>query len=108
MQLREVMSRLGVSPDRAKQGFALLGERLGRLKPNGQLTGYSPLSRLIEIEGLTLGVAGKLELWRSLKAAPGLEDQLEGIDLTGLARQAESQRERLQKLHDRAAVEALS
>ena len=48
--LEEIMDDLGVGSDRAKDGAAWVGEKLGRLKTNGQLTGYSPLSRLVELE----------------------------------------------------------
>jgi hypothetical protein len=37
------------------------------LKLNGQLRGYSPLSRLDELELLQIGVAGKRRLWRALE-----------------------------------------
>ena len=47
------------------------GEKLGRLKLNGQLLGYSPLSRLIELEGLMLGIAGKLAMWIALSSRSG-------------------------------------
>src|SRR5215213_8693100 len=50
-QLEAIMDRLGVKQDRAKIGVAWIGEKAGRLKPNGRLTSYSPLSRLIELEG---------------------------------------------------------
>ena len=43
------MDDLGVG-SRAKDGAAWVAEKLGRLKTNGQLTGYSPLSRLVELE----------------------------------------------------------
>ena len=46
-----------------KSAGAWTAEKFGRLKPNGQLTGYSPLSRLVELEGLKLGITGKLGLW---------------------------------------------
>ena len=42
-------------------------EKAGRLKMNGELFEYSPLSRLVEFEGLTLGVTGKLSLWKVLE-----------------------------------------
>ena len=53
-----IMERLGVGRGRLKPALAVAGERLGRLKPNGQLRGYSPLSRLDEFEMLQIGVAG--------------------------------------------------
>jgi hypothetical protein len=106
--LSEVMERIGVRPDPVKQSSAWLGEKLGRLKLNGQLRGYSPLSRLLEIEGLVAGVSAKLELWRSLRATDELRGRLEGIDLQRLIRRAEDQRARLESLHERAAREALA
>ena len=102
-----VMSRLGVRPDRVKKAVAWLGERAGRLKPNGQLRGYSPLSRLVELEGLCLGVEGKLSLWRSLEHAVGGDPRLAGIDFESLARRAEAQRESLEAHRVEAARTAL-
>ena len=43
-------------PDRLKVAGAWAGEKAGRLKLNGHLTGYSPQSRVIELEGLVVGV----------------------------------------------------
>src|SRR5688572_21294165 len=45
--LVRLMVRLGLKRSAAKQVAGLLAERLGRLKPNGQITGYSDLSRLV-------------------------------------------------------------
>lgn len=99
------MQRLGVGPHRVKDTAAWTLEKLGRLKPNNRLLGYSPLSRLIEIEGLVLGVTGKLALWEALRSAIG--DGLEGIDFEQLSKRAGNQRSRLEQLRRRAAAEAL-
>ena len=64
--LAEIMGALGVGTDRTKVIAARVFERVGRLKPNAQLLGYSPLSRLVELEVLALGIRGKLALWRAL------------------------------------------
>src|SRR5690606_28825346 len=53
--LETVMHHLGAVPNPAKKVAALIGERLGRLKMNGRVRGYSPLSRVLEIEGLMAG-----------------------------------------------------
>jgi hypothetical protein len=81
-----------------------MGEKLGRLKPNARWRDYSPLSRLIELEGLMLGVTAKLGLWRALREAV----ELEGFDLEELAARAEDQRNRVEQLRLRAAAEALT
>ena len=67
--LNRVAEVLGVRSDPVKVGAARAGEILSRLKLNGQLRGYSPLSRVIEIEGLLVGIEGKRLLWKALKAA---------------------------------------
>ena len=65
--LEAVMDHLGVRKNPTKQAVVWLAEKVGRyLKLNGQLTGYSDLSRLLELETLALALEGKLSLWRSL------------------------------------------
>lgn len=64
--LKDLMSRLDIRPDQLKVAASWLLEKAGRLKLNGSLTEYSPLSRLVELEALTTGVSGKLSLWQVL------------------------------------------
>ena len=103
--LATIMDRLGVRVDRAKAAVAWSAEKLGRLKLNGQLTGYSPLSRLEELEILELGVTGKLLLWEALRHTepPGIPPE----ELDGLIERARSQRDRLGRHRLEAASEAL-
>lgn len=103
--LKEVMDRLGVGQSRLKPAAAVLGERLGRLKLNGQLLGYSPLSRLDELELLQLGVTGKRRLWGALEHTHA--EDLAGVDLAALAERATAQLRRLEALHLKAASLAL-
>ena len=105
--LENVMARLDIGKDRLKFSAAWAAEKLGRLKLNGQLTGYSPLSRLVELEMLALGVEGKLSLWRSLKQAAAAEPRLEEFDLDSLIRRAQGQRRRLERHRLRAAKQTL-
>ena len=83
-----------------------MAKQAGRLKLNGQITGYSPLSRVIELEGLTIGIAGKRSLWRNLRDAADVADRLDGIDLDRLLSRAESQLERLEDQRVEAARRA--
>jgi hypothetical protein len=100
--LIEAMNRLDVRRDPIKVAAGWSGEKLGRLKLNGQLTGYSPLSRVVELEGLHIGITGKLELWRTLQRTS--EGRLRSIDLEALIKRAEAQRRGLAP-HRRTAVE---
>ena len=88
--LLRLMRSAGVSVDRVKPLAATAGERLGRLKLNGSLRGYSPLSRLVELEGLTLGVEGKLSMWVNLGALPE-KTALAEFDFGALAERARAQ-----------------
>jgi hypothetical protein len=103
--LKAVMERLGVGQSKLKQAAAVLGERLGRLKLNGRLWGYSPLSRLYELELLQVGVVGKRRLWQALEHTHA--NDLTGFELGALAERATSQLRRLEALHLKAASLAL-
>jgi hypothetical protein len=95
--LVRILEELGVSRSRVKTGLAVILERLGRLKLNGQLTGYSPLSRLVELEGLALGVTGKLALWENLREIAPEEPGLAAFDFDELIRRAQEQLDRLRE-----------
>jgi hypothetical protein len=88
--LKEIMAALGVRVDPVKVLAARVFERVGRLKPNAQLRGYSPLSPLVELEGLRLGIHGKLGMWRALGEVAGTPP-LESERLAELAARAERQ-----------------
>jgi hypothetical protein len=102
-----LMRALGIAPSRSKVAAAWTAEKLGRLKLNGQVAGYSPLSRLVELEGLAGGVEGKRSLWRSLEQVRERDDRLRDVDLGRLVERADSQRERLEAFRLAAAADAL-
>src|SRR4051794_28720816 len=105
--LEKIIGDLDVGKDRLKVTLAWTGEKLGRLKLNGRLLSYSPLSRLEELELLSLGVEGKLLLWRALRETVGNRRRLAGVDLDELIKRARSQRRRLETQRLKAAAEAL-
>ena len=107
-ELRAIMTALDVGPDRLKTAGAWAGEKFGRLKLNGHLTGYSPYSRVLEIEGLVIGVTGKLCLWRALRELAPREPQLDLHQLERLAERAERQRAELDELRLAAVAEAVA
>jgi hypothetical protein len=93
--LKEIMAALGVRVDPVKVLAARAFELVGRLKPNAQLRGYSPLSPLVELEGLALGIEGKLMLWRSLEALG--DERLAEAHVDELAARAQRQRADLER-----------
>lgn len=104
--LRRVMRRLGVGVDRLKWAAATGAELAGRLKLNGRLLDYSPLSRLVELEALALGVEGKRGLWKALATVD--DPRLAGFDFSELAERALRQRRILERQRLNAARIALS
>jgi hypothetical protein len=86
-----------------KNGAAWLSEKAGRLKLNGQLRGYSDLSRVVELEGLCVGVEGKASMWAALRSIADQDSRLQSFDFAALEGRARRQREQLE-VHRLAAV----
>jgi hypothetical protein len=104
--LREFMDIIDTGPDRIKVAGGWIIEKLGRLKLNGQLIGYSPLSRLVELESLSLGVEAKRMMWVAL-----LETQPERFGdgrLRELIARAERQHAGVEEHRRRAARETFA
>jgi hypothetical protein len=101
--LQDLMKQLKVRRDPVKALTPAVAETLGRLKLNDELTSYSPLSRLEELELLSLGVEGKLALWRALR--PHVDA---AVDYDELIARATSQRRRLERLRVKAAAETFA
>jgi hypothetical protein len=106
--LLQVMQALGVSRSAVKQGAALVGERLGRLKLNGRLLRYSPLSRVEELEALCLGGEGRLGLWRTLRRLARTEARLRAFDFDAHIARVEAQHMALERLRLQAVDTAFS
>ena len=104
--LLDVMDELGVRPDPIKRSLAWGAEKVGRLKPNGRLLGYSPLSRVVELEGLHVGISGKLSLWQLLETTSGAE--ISSADLGELIARAQRQLGGLEPHRMAAAQEAFA
>lgn len=101
--LEEVMRQLDVPPSGMKVGLVRMAERLGRLKLNGRLFKRSPLSRVIELETLVVGVRGKESLWTALLTAG---HRPPGIDLDALAESARTQAREVDELRLVAVADA--
>jgi hypothetical protein len=103
---REIMRQLRVRTNPAKPVFARVAERLARLKLNGRLWNYSPLSRFEELEFLAMGIEGKIQLWTTLRDLANLADRLPNTDFDHLIRRAEQQRAVLEPFRVQAGTDA--
>lgn len=106
-RLVELMGELGVSTNRFKSAGGWVLEKLARAKLNGEILNYSPLSRVVEFEGLVSGITAKRALWVSLRAATA-DLGLDGAELDHLIERAETQSATMQRLRDEAATLAFS
>jgi len=103
-RLREIVEAMGVSPRTPlKESAAWVGAKLGGLKLNGNLIRRSPLSLLMELEGLQMAVNGKRALWQTLIELSRVEPKLRQFDIVSLLARADDQLSRIRSLHDRAA-----
>jgi hypothetical protein len=105
--LEAVMRALDVDRSPAKPAGAWLLEKLSRLKLNGQVRGYSPLSRLFELEGLETGVSGKRSLWQVLGRAFADDERVASFDFAALVARADEQLAGLRDQRLAAAPQAL-
>ena len=99
--VQALMSARGMTRNPAKivGGWAI--EKLSRLKLNGSLVGYTPLSRVVELEGLlsgTIARAGLFELLAAIEDAPG------EMSYSQRAKRAHEQEEKL-RVHLQRAYE---
>jgi hypothetical protein len=104
--LERFLAAVGKRPDPVKNAGAWLAEKLSRLKPNGELLHRSPLSDVIELEGLRLAVEGKAAGWRVLRRLAEDEDRFDRSELDRLLKSAADQIDLLEKLRITAAERA--
>jgi hypothetical protein len=106
--LRALMRALDVPERRYKIVAGTLAEAAGRFKPNGRLRRRSPLSNVIELEMLRIGVEGKAAVWTTLGALSGRYPGLDGTELSLLKHRARQQADLLDDLRLQAARDALT
>ncbi|MGH3804419.1 MAG: hypothetical protein ACRDTD_30630, partial [Pseudonocardiaceae bacterium] len=94
--LEGLMERLGIPRSPIKQAAGWIVEKVSRLKLSETMTGSQDLKRLLEFETLSLGIEGKLSMWRTLIEVSDSYAELAATDLTRLAKRAETQRANLE------------
>jgi hypothetical protein len=106
--LRRLVTDLGFTGSKPKEVVAWAAEKVARLKRNGQLRGYSPLSRVLELEALSVGIAGKLALWQTLERVLDPGRHLRTFELHHLIERAQRQREEVEQLRLEAVQQAFA
>ncbi len=106
--LTRIMGDLGIGIDRVRVTLGWLGEKAARLKTNGRVLTRSPLSLLLEIEAMRLGVEGKICLWGSLLTLVPRHPELNKAELTRLRERGRHQADELESLRIALAVDRLT
>lgn len=105
--LDEIRAAARVSGGDLKRAAALLTERVSRLKLNGHLLTYSPLSRVLELETLMSAVRGKQSLWVTLHSAAPTHPEWSEFDFATLEKRGGEQLETLRRVHEWAVTEMM-
>jgi len=107
--LQQVIVRVGSGSSVVKELTAWLGEKVSRTKLRHEAG--DGLGLFESLEFLSLGITGKVKLWRALEVATTSNPRLRGLDFHQLAARAEAQhaqveRWRLNVAHDVFATKA--
>ncbi|MFE4258160.1 hypothetical protein [Streptomyces sp. NPDC056883] len=105
--LREIMMALDIPAKDLRMLLGMAVAQAGRLKPNGRLLSRSPLSDVLELEAIRLGVEGKKELWRALHTLARSDPALDTEAISRLLARAERQADTLETLRLTAVGRAL-
>jgi len=106
--LLDLMRQLDVTPHQHRIALGWLGEKVGRLKPNGSLLSRTALTDLVELEAMRLGVEGKLACWQALEVVASYDDRIKAVDIHELQARARRQLDELETLRKSAAERALT
>ena len=104
----QVLTHLDRRIDHVKAMAAALGERIGRFKPNGQLTGQSPLSPVVELEGLIAATHARQVMWTALDECDALTPFATGGSVSERADVAAEQLDVLRSFHHEAIAHAVA
>jgi hypothetical protein len=98
--LKHLSEQVGEGSSGIKEIASRFAEKAARLKlVDGGKSGFKTFESL---EFLTLGVHGKLAMWRALEVASTVDVRLQGVDYSLLQRRAEAQEEKIE--HERLAL----
>jgi hypothetical protein len=104
--LLEIMRALDVPVRQYKVIAARAAELIGRLKPNGHLLSRSPLSDIVEVEGLRAAVQANVSCWGTLHQLAAREPRLDTDRLMELLGRAQRQSDALEECRRQAVTEA--
>lgn len=105
--LIDLMERMGTSKNPVKQATTWLAEKASRPKLSGLTSGEPEFGTFMALETLTLGVEGKVSLWKALKEVARSHEPLESMNFDDLIESAQAQHDALERERIAASRRAL-
>ncbi|PYL25751.1 MAG: hypothetical protein DMF37_04120 [Verrucomicrobia bacterium] len=90
-ELKQIMEQLGIDESGTRKAGAWVAEKVLRAKLRVGDSGEANLALLQSLESLSLGIAGKRSLWRTLDVVLGSGASLRGVDFARLEKRAATQ-----------------
>jgi len=103
-----LMKGLGISESRVRRASGWIAGQFAEAKFEVDDQENGMLRRLERLEALSLGIDGKLALWKALEAASAADERLGILDYPQLAERARDQRYLVEQLRIAAARSALT
>jgi len=97
-----LMERMDTSKNPVKQAATWVAEKVSRAKLRGPLSGGPEVGTFMALETLSLGVQGKVSLWKALNEVAEHYPSLASLDLDELIERAQAQHDALE--HERIAA----
>lgn len=104
--LQELMTSLGVQESATKSAAAEIGSKL--MAPKFTAGDDDELNAFVTLETLSIGVEGKICMWKALKTIEDSNAAFKQFDIDDLLARGESQRERIEGERQKMAPRALA
>ncbi len=103
--LEQLMTALGVDESASKTALAEVGSKL--MGPKFTAGEDDELNAFVTLETLSIGVEGKVCMWKALKTVEADYPAFESFDIDDLLARATSQREKIEAQRQKMAPQAL-
>ena len=104
--LRKLLAGLGTEPSRSRRVLGWVSEKFVELKLHADDPDHGTLRLLESVEMLSLGISGKIALWKVLDSVKDAEPLLTGVNFKELLESAHAQHSRMESVRINAARDA--
>jgi len=106
--LTSLIDQMNAHASGAKEAFAKIGSEVSAAKFSGETVEDPQFGTFLTLETLSIGVEGKLCMWKALKVVAGEYPELAALDIDTLIERAQSQRDGIEGKRLEVAGSALS